>query len=114
MGLVIFATSCGCDFCTARSGSYRVTYEEESGNCGPLHEEIVTLDRQPTAVEPPCTGSIDYSSDNCEVTFSATCPDGSSSTGKALWDCDGAYGEATIELTAPGCSSIYHVEHERL
>jgi hypothetical protein len=89
--------------CAQRNGgSYLFKYTERSGSCGPGAEAVRNLEGpQPTTVEAPCTGSISYSADNCEVTYETTCPnDGAvqggelTITGKSKWNADGSRGTA--------------------
>lgn len=88
--------------CAQRNGSYIARYSVRSGDCGEGAEVITNVDKQPTSVDPPCTGNISYSEDNCDVTYSSSCPnDGAvkgatlTITGKAKWSRDAANGSAT-------------------
>lgn len=60
--------------CARRSGSYVVRYKARSGTCGDSAETVLNITDQPTAPTPPCTGKIEYSTDNCEVTYDSLCP----------------------------------------
>jgi hypothetical protein len=83
--------------CAQRQGTYVARYTARSGNCSAGGEVVNTIDRQPTSVDPPCTGSIAYTSENCEVTYNTTCPkDGFelTVTGKAKWSRDATTGAA--------------------
>ena len=108
--------------CAQRIRSYRSTYVERSGTCGPPGELISSAGPQPTAVDAPCTGSISYTPDNCEVTFDSTCPEEGVArgaklreNGKARWNTDATSGTATLQWTitdAAGktiCISTYDV-----
>jgi hypothetical protein len=125
------ACACGADEaeqCEERSGTYGLRYFEQSGNCGPIPDQVITIDAQPVAPEAPCTGMIRHSEDNCEVTvIDVTCPEpgigaGVTSTmnGKAQWSEDGSSGDATVNLVVRDvdgvvlCQSSYAVEYERL
>jgi hypothetical protein len=92
--------------CAQRSGSYLMKYTERSGTCGKGVENVVNITSQPTTVDPPCSGSISYSADNCEVSYSTTCPnDGAvkggelTITGKSKWNKDATSGTATETWT---------------
>lgn len=108
--------------CAQRSGTYLTAYSQRSGTCGPVGERIVQIPEQPTSVDPPCTGSISYSADNCEVTYQNECPANEvmsgarlQVSGKSRWDAAGATGNATEQWTltnATGqtlCISTYDV-----
>ena len=88
--------------CAQRSGAYSIKSKTRDGDCGELPEQIQTLDKQPTEPEPPCTGTISYSDQNCTVTLSATCPGPNGTTikssGIARWSEDGSSGTATIGM----------------
>jgi hypothetical protein len=94
-------------------GTYAATYVERSGTCGAISEEIVTLDEQPTEPEPPCTGEISYSSNNCRVTFESDCPAPGigagyrmESTGVADWNATGNRGTAVVQVTVFNASDV--------
>lgn len=83
------------------TGSYIVKYTVRSGDCGETAETVINPGPQPTEVKAPCTGQITYSADNCEVTYSSTCPAESiqkgaelTISGKSKWTRDGALGTA--------------------
>lgn len=108
--------------CAKRNGSYRQSYVERSGTCGAPGERIIPAGPQPTSVDAPCTGSISYSSDNCEVTFDATCPEDGiqkgarlRETGKSRWNANASEGTATVQWTVTDangktlCISTYDV-----
>lgn len=90
--------------CAQRKGSYLASYTVRSGNCGDGPETVQNIDKQPTTVDAPCKGSISYTADNCQVTYSSTCPnDGAvkggqlSIDGHSNWNTDGTHGTATEE-----------------
>ena len=112
--------------CAQRSGSFLMQYTRRTGSCGDIAETISNVPQQPTGPVAPCTGSISYSADNCEVTYDNTCPTdaivkgGSGSvTGHSKWSVDGAYGEATESLAffnadkAAICAGTYDVKATR-
>lgn len=113
--------------CGQRTGTYLIQYEERSGTCGPIPEQIDTSTEQPTAIDPPCTGGISYSDDNCDVTYETSCPangigPGYSSTGrgKVTWDESGSSGSGTVQYVVYypdmtiACQSTYDVVATRL
>lgn len=125
LGAVI-ATTVACSsggICAQRNGAYRVTWSLRDGNCGPVPEGIVVIDKQPTAASLGCGGSISYSADNCKVTVNTTaCPGTNGSTfdqrGTATWSSDGSSGNATIQLVihqngAVTCSGTYDLNYQR-
>ena len=114
--------------CAERAGTYHATWVEESGNCGYMPDETVTMDSQPKEAEEindACTGTIVYSQDNCEATHDLVC---AGSTGFTVtrkesetWDQDGSSGTSTVTLQviknadqSVQCSSVYRVTIERL
>ena len=61
----------------------------------------MNIDVQPTSVDAPCTGSISYTSDNCEVIYNAECPVDAVAkgvtltvSGKSKWSTDASKGTA--------------------
>lgn len=91
--------------CAQRTAGYVIKYTVRSGNCGASAETVVPAGPQPTAPAAPCTGTITYSADNCEVNYTSDCPADviakgarSKTTGKAKWSRDGATGTAVEEL----------------
>lgn len=123
---------CACDEdpgeCEQRTGTYAVRYLETSGGCGPIPDQVITIDAQPTAVDPSCVGEIRTSEDNCDVTLvDVVCPEAgigpgvtSTANGKAQWSGDGATGDAALNLVvrdAGGvvlCQSSYEVAYDRI
>lgn len=113
--------------CAQRSGTYLAHYVERSGGtCGALPDSLVTINSQPTAPAAPCTGSISYSKDNCDVTIAQTCPVSSDAgvytlrqTGTATWNADGSSGSAAIEMILADsngvvqCQSTYDLTETR-
>lgn len=112
--------------CAQRAGSYITTYRERSGTCGDPGERITNLDAQPTAPPPECSGSITYSKDNCDVTYTGDCPEDGivrggrlRITGKSRWDVAGSFGTATEQWFAADasgrtlCQSTYDVTVRR-
>jgi hypothetical protein len=119
----------GDGLCAQRSGTYKAQLTERSGTCGAIPEQIVTIDAQPVAPDPPCTGGeIRYSPNNCEVTnVNITCPEngvapGASSilNGKFTWSHDGSSGSGILTLVVKDstgavlCQSSYNAVDVRL
>lgn len=103
----------------------RINMTARSGNCGAVAETIETMQSQPTAPPPPCTGSISYSPDNCEVTVDTICPVGTDGAtnkmvGKADWAHDGKAGTAVLDIRMTSgsgvvtCSGTYDVQYTKL
>jgi hypothetical protein len=134
LGLVALGCSSGDDGeesgpCEQRSGTYRFSFAQRSGNCGVIAEQILTIDAQPTTPPAPClSGEIRYSSDNCEVTnINIVCPeDGvapgatSTSNGKYRWSDSGSSGTGEVNMVVKDesglviCQSSYSVTAVRL
>lgn len=116
------------EVCDQRAGTYRAEFSESSGNCGYLPDQIFTVTKQPETVNdvsPLCTGSIDYSDNNCRVTVDTTCPGATGynivQRGKADWSQDGSNGVATLQFMVLDaytdfalCSSVYEVVYNRI
>lgn len=112
--------------CAKRSGTYRTTTTKQSGTCPNFTESISTITEQPTKIDPPCTGTLGYSADNCRVTFDSSCPEpnlGAGYTqrwrGTVDWDVNGSRGTGTLEVlvTRPDgtlvCNGVYGVVDRR-
>ncbi len=114
--------------CAQRSGTYRMTFVEQSGNCGTMPEQIVVATGQPETpqeVDPACTGTIGYSADNCVVTNDVTCPGATgylvTQTGSFNWSQDGSSGSGTLQVRITResdgileCSSVYAASYVRI
>jgi hypothetical protein len=112
--------------CEKRSGTYRTTYTKQSGTCPNFTESISTITEQPTKVDPPCTGTISYSPDNCRVTLDSSCPEPNLGAGYAQrwrgavdWNVTGSRGAGNLEVivTRPDgtvvCNGVYGVTDVR-
>lgn len=82
------------------------SYKVRTGDCGAAAETVDTVDKQPTAIDAPCKGSIGYTADNCAVTNDFSCPvdaveKGAVATysGKYDWSKDGSSGSGILDLT---------------
>jgi hypothetical protein len=91
--------------CRPRAGTYVTEYIVRGGNCGPLSETVETITEEPLAPTDPCTGSISYSENHCEVTTNITCVTGAEGSrtmvtndGKTIWDEAGQMGLGILEL----------------
>ena len=105
--------------CNDRSGTYRVTWVEQSGKCGAMPEQIVTGKE---GLDPACTGGTEFSSDNCEANMDITCPGATgylvTLRGKVTWSVDGSLGTGTIQMLIvkesngwTECSSVYSLTY---
>jgi hypothetical protein len=130
LGLLLAA--CGSDStqdgCEARSGSYLYRYDERSGNCGPLAEEVLVLDSAPDPVELGCEVRTGYPIDleACGVDVDLTCPepgigDAATSTwrGSVNWSANADRGSGVMKLVIQDgdrilCQSSYDVTVSRL
>lgn len=93
--------------CAQRAGSYVVKYTVRTGNCGDAAESVQNIDAQPTEPKAPCTGKIEYTTDNCEVTYSSVCPADFAQKGAKLtisghskWSTDATQGTAIESWSA--------------
>jgi hypothetical protein len=116
----------GATRCADRTGSYVARFVEQSGTCGPLPDQVLTIQSTQSgqAVPAGCTGTVTPSSDNCTVQVDMTCP-GEPGThvtqqGQATWSTDASSGSATLQVStsvdADGsvtCSSSYAVSYTR-
>lgn len=111
--------------CQQRHGTFSTRFVERDGTCGALSEQIATVDAQPVDVPAPCTGSIRYSADNCQVTYSTICPRSGkpghlTSDGKATWNVAGTAGSSVEQWSISRedgsieCSSTYNVTVTRM
>jgi hypothetical protein len=106
--------------CADRSGAYTVHYEELSGDCGPMNDEIVVAE---SSLGSACEGSSVTSTDNCVITTDVLCPAGGGETfrlsGQVAWSKDGSKATAKIDVGFRDdagrllCSSIYRVTFQR-
>jgi hypothetical protein len=128
---LLIAAGCGSDKndepagpCAPGSGSYRVTYVERSGNCGPIPEQVVvTPTLQLADVE--CVGGPKSSADLCTVTMDQTCTDAVNNVstrqeGTVHWNKAASSGSGVTQITIRHvdgtfvCSSTYDVTYTRL
>jgi hypothetical protein len=115
--------------CSQRVGTYALAYVERQGNCGAGSERVFLSAKQPVTEDlnaDGCTGAISYSGDNCEVTYSSTCPEDGvqrggklSISGTSKWNVAATYGTAIEEWTLARpdgttlCRSTYDVTANR-
>jgi hypothetical protein len=127
--LVVSAVT-GCSGpCAPRAGTYSWQLKARSGDCGDGQEMIFTVTDEPTRPAPPCTGTITYSADNCEVTHDEACPvaaDGGMDEGtfKLLgvvhWNgaATAGNGEFEYDLMSPNaelsCQGTYDATYQKL
>lgn len=128
LALAAFLVAIGCgggdDSCTPRSGLYRVTFEVQSGSCGPIDDAIINLDESGTGDGVGGCMGVGVAADQCAGTVDRVCPvQGSTNTlltrGALTWAASGNSGEAEmyIELrTQSGsrlCTGTYTVRYSR-
>ena len=109
----------GCDSgpCPEPFGPYRLSYVEESGNCGPIADGVVNVGGPSTA---DCTHSGYISADKCTEVIDQSCRQSDGllvyTEGKLEWDTDGEEAEGTVEYSVPGldCRSVYTVTVTKL
>lgn len=108
------------------TGTWRVTYDEKNGNCGPIPAETVASDaaKPPKPSEDPCTRRLHrVSSDRCRFDFDFTCPT-TDGAGAQRWVGvtkqtaeDRLESDVTVELDHPElgvCRSTYTATWTRL
>ncbi len=105
--------------CKKPDGTYLMTFNEQSGDCGRISNQIVQLDgfAQPWG---QCTGHHDISPDWCTIQINETCTEDDFTMefqGNLEWNKSGSHASGTWQITASDsshwCSSIYRVEYER-
>lgn len=126
--------ACGDDKPDVGSGSgqcarrdnigYIAKYTQRSGTCGQGDERVLPPGPQPAAgpVAAPCTGSISYSTDNCEVDYDTECPENGLVQGGKLrvvghskWDKGATFATAVEQWSTTNatgqtlCASTYDV-----
>jgi predicted ThiF/HesA family dinucleotide-utilizing enzyme len=112
--------------CKARSGTYAITFTQQSGNCGAIAESVATLPLPASSSATACTGTVTASSDECTtMTNGLTCPTNDAAmtsvreNGTVHWSTDGASGSGTLEvevLDSSGqiqCAGAYGVNYSR-
>lgn len=113
--------------CEARTGTYQVRWFEQTGGCGPIPDQVVTVDEM-TTIGAECSGRAENSADNCEVTIvDLACPEPgigagvtSTANAKVSWATDGEQGDGLFNLVVRDvdgivlCQSSYDVEYDRL
>ncbi len=111
--------------CGQRNGTYRVTFAERSGDCGPAPEQIFTpSDQQQQQTNPSCTDRTTVSADSCHVTLDVICPvvatgDTVHDKGVINWAEDGSMGGGIVQIvaTTPAgaivCAETYDVTYSK-
>lgn len=111
--------------CAARKGTYLVQYNETSGTCGKLTDQVLVINDEVVAKEvSKCTGGSEASSDNCDIEVDETCPvtDRAANVrtkGKVTWSNDGRVGSGLLQFIVsdqePGvsCTGVYKVVYVR-
>ena len=129
--MVVMLVLCGCGRgpCAERRGTYQWDLTARTGDCGDMRESIITISSEPTAVSAPCTGTIMYAQNNCQVIHDEQCPvaaDGGSDEGTFSvhavidWSADGtaASGLFEYELDTPdtsnSCQGTYDATYKKL
>ncbi len=110
--------SCNPD---ARVGTYKFTYVQQSGNCGPIDAQLVSLNPGPGGAGAGCTlNSERLSEGGCKIERDVSCtgPDANGRTvavTRALTsDAAEITGTMTMTLTGnPSCSSTYAIDAVR-
>jgi hypothetical protein len=106
--------------CAARSGTYRVSYVHQSGDCGAMTEQIFTVGiAGPPVGGPAPTGCNDMgseSADRCSTAIHYSCAD-FSERGTVDWDTAGNLGSGKVTIawqtTTRFCMSFYDVTYVR-
>lgn len=106
--------------------SFLVKYTVRTGDCGEQAETILQPEEQPTKPPDGCAGQIEYSTNNCEVTYSSICPVNPAQPsamltvkGDSKWSDDASHGTAveSWHIEGPGgkvlCDGTYDVDITR-
>ncbi len=110
--------------CAQRSGLYRVTYVQKSGNCGPVNEAVINMDAA-GEMTGACSGTSALSPDGCEATVDLRCAQPGTNRwllarGKTLWSASGSTGTSYFYLElqtmagAPLCAGTYDATFSRI
>jgi hypothetical protein len=115
----IWLLGCGGECAERPKGTYRTTFTEESGDCGPLPDQVIDYDPARASLPPGCQGTLSQSKDNCSGSASFTCQlDGgliarfeqeqdNSSDGKSS---SGTAQVTILDVTTVVCESSYSYE----
>ena len=132
VGVVVIG--CGADrplptgptgICGARSGSYRFTFVEQSGNCGTTPDETIAAGNFSASLPATCTNNGSISADSCSETVDSVCPGATGyrvvRLGDLYWLVDGSSGSGTMQVRIEdistgrvSCASGYNVTMTRL
>jgi hypothetical protein len=101
--MVLAGCGGGAVECRQRTGSASMTLTSTSGNCGSMPRVLIT-NVQTTEVAAPCTGTVSYTADNCEMTVDQTCPAGADGStlrqnGSGTWNEAGTTGTGAFAIT---------------
>lgn len=85
VSVVLSSLLLGCADCPSLvGGTYRMTMNEVSGDCGPIEPSILTVPPGALPVlgvnQDECTGFVDVAEDGCFASFNRVCPGPMSST----------------------------------
>lgn len=127
LAFAVCIASIGCGGpadCKPRSGSYRVEYTAQGGNCGAQADQITAVDDTTPPAQVGCGGTRTKSADNCEVTANQlACPATGARaqiTGTLHWNSDSSQGTGALGLIvfdasgAQVCQGTYEVVYTRL
>jgi hypothetical protein len=107
------------------SGSWRISYRETNGNCGPISDETVNFSNSGAgqATSSCTTQAYSIATNKCRVDEAFTCPT-TDGKGSQAWtvvvqqtSAAGASGTATVQLTHPTygtCRSTYALTWTKL
>jgi hypothetical protein len=121
------------EVCSAPSGSYRASFDEQSGDCGAQVDDTVVFDGTKEALRADCSGSYKSSDGGCSDSFTLECPVGAGQalkrSGTLEWSENGLRASGTLTLTLVTlttdnagqviretrvCSSQYDVQYVKL
>lgn len=122
MAVFVATLTVGCGGsgdCDMPDGLYRVSLRQESGNCGPISDSVISI---PSMTMNTCVSTGRIAADMCWVEVNFRCPqaDGSTLTLIGKLDVVGRSGHAsgTIYLTDDDrrgpCSSVYAATYTKL
>ena len=104
--------------CADRVGTYTISYQLKSGDCGELTDTITTIDHQLTTndlINKNCVGQVLYSADNCQSNYvDIACQPGDMvENAQYTWNADASVGTGELSVRLSYCSATYRVRITR-
>lgn len=111
------------EICAPHTGTYQVSFIENSGTCGALQDTVVNVSGVNAFENYGCSGQADTSSNMCSTKINAACPNNDGSAfrlqGHVDWSPDGNQGYGMVRLNytfgvSSLCSSTYNIRYIKL